>query len=148
MAQVSKYPISREVYDRIFEIFLKTISSLNSTDLSSNFLQEFLSPTEQVMLSKRLAIAFLLTKEYKTRSISKILKVSMGTINRVSYRYKNGKYYKMVINKILENEKMEKFWLKVAEQITNVLGNKKLKGSGSWRYLNSEINKKNINKAF
>src|SRR3989344_7650258 len=99
MTQVSKYPVSKDVYERIFEIFLK----------------EFLTPTEQVMLAKRLSVAFLLSKDYNYREISKILRVSTGTVNRVALSYRKESHYKMVIEEILRDERMDEFWRGVGE---------------------------------
>ena len=147
MTQVSKYPVSKDVYERIFDIFLKTVSGLYSKNKAGGFLKEFLTPTEQIMLSKRLAISFLLSKNYKYREITRILRVSTNTIMRVSFLNKNGKYYKQTIDKIINDEKLEDFWLNVGEKLTKVLASGKSK-SGSWRYLHAEIVKKRKNKRF
>ncbi len=60
MTQVSKYPISDLVYQRILEIFFETLVGIKTKAEAYQFIKDFLSPTEQTMLSKRLAIAFLL----------------------------------------------------------------------------------------
>ncbi|OGM60034.1 hypothetical protein A3A75_01360 [Candidatus Woesebacteria bacterium RIFCSPLOWO2_01_FULL_39_10] len=53
MTQVSKYPVSKDVYDRIFEIFLKTVTGLYTKKITSNFFKEFLTQTEQVIPLRR-----------------------------------------------------------------------------------------------
>lgn len=140
MPQVSKYPVSKEVYERIFDIFLKSITTLNTKTLSAKFLKEFLTPTEQVMLAKRLAVGFLLVKGYDYRTISKTLRVSTGTVGRVNYYLKSGTYYKMIVNKLLEDEKVNDFIMRLGELIAEVLSSGKSK-SGSWVYLREEIKK-------
>ena len=62
MSQVSKYPVSKDVSDRMFEVFQMTISSLNNKEDIEEFFDEFLSPIEKIMLAKRLSIAVLLVK--------------------------------------------------------------------------------------
>lgn len=141
MTQVSKYPVSKEVYEQIFDIFLKSITTLNTTTLSANFLKEFLSPTEQIMLAKRLAIGFLLINGYDHRTISKTLRVSTGTISRVNHFMRNGRYYKMIIDRLLEDEKINNVLLKIGEFITGALSLGKSK-SGTWVYLRGKIEKK------
>lgn len=119
MAQVSKYPVSKEVSDRMFEVFQMTISSLNSKEDIEEFFDEFLSPIEKIMLAKRLSIAVLLTKGYSYPSISNILRVTPRTIASVSLALKyRGRGYQKAVEKILSNEKMNAFW----EKIEDLLG--------------------------
>jgi uncharacterized protein YerC len=116
MAQVSKYPVSKEVSDRMFEVLQDTISSLNGKADVEEFLGELLSPIEKIMLAKRLAIAILLTKRYSYPSIIKILRVTPGTIATVSLTLKyKGKGYQKAVEKILLNEKMSDFWQKIED---------------------------------
>ena len=147
MPQVSKYPVPKDVYERAFEVFLKTIARLNTKRQVADFLEEFLSPTEQVMLAKRLAIAFLLSKKYDYREISKILRVSTGTVGRVAMNCEEGSNFAKVVNKILQDEKIEEFWLTVGEKIASLGAAPKSK-AGSWIYLREEIRKKKRKKVF
>ena len=147
MAQISKYLISKDIYDRIFDLFLKTIVNLETKNNTSAFLDGFLTPTEKVMLSKRLAIGLLLAKEYPYREISKVLKVSLGTIGSVGRNYKYQPGYQVVIQKILGDEKLEDFWLKVGEVFASV-GSAGGKGSGGWRDIRNELKNKRLRKPF
>lgn len=90
MTQVSRYPIPKEVYGRIFEIFVKTISSLGDKKQIADFFVDFLTPTERIMLAKRLAIAFLLMKKYDYKMIARTLRVSSSTIGGVSIDLSKG----------------------------------------------------------
>lgn len=147
MPQISKYPISREVYDRVFDIFLKTIVDLQTKNQVIHFFKEFLSPTEQIMLAKRLAIAILLAKDFDYREISKILRVSTSTVRDIALTYKNGDGYKQVVKKLLSDEKIEEFWASVGEKIAALLA---LPGSksGTWLYLKQELENRRRNKPF
>ncbi|OGM21559.1 hypothetical protein A2863_04260 [Candidatus Woesebacteria bacterium RIFCSPHIGHO2_01_FULL_38_9b] len=147
MTQISRYPISKDVYNRVFDIFLKTITGLYVKKITANFLKEFLTPTEQVMLAKRLSVAFLLAKGYQHREISRILRVSTGTVNRVAYSYKKGQYFNVVIEKILRDEKIDEFWQEIGETVTKLFSAGGSK-SGAWRYLKEEINTKKRSKVF
>lgn len=148
MAQVSKYPISAKVYGRILEIFFKSLVEIKGKTEAETFVKDLLTPTEQIMLSKRLAIAFLLEKDYDYRTISKILRVSTTTVGRVNLARKyGGKGYQRMIKKILKEEKLEEFFLKAAEALTGGLG-KSSKGGGAWRYLHHELKKKRKKKPF
>lgn len=149
MAQVSKYPISDKVYKRILEIFFKTFVEIKTKGEAKQFMEDFLTPTEQIMLAKRLAIAFLLEKDYDFRTISKILRVSTTTIARVNLMRKyGGQGYQRMIKKLLREEKIKDFLLQVGESIAEVAGKGRGKGTGSWRYLRKELEKKRGEKPF
>jgi uncharacterized protein YerC len=142
MTQISKYPISDKVYERILEIFFKSLVEIKSKDEAQEFIKDFLTPTEQVMLAKRLAIAFLLEEDYDFRNISKILRVSLGTVARVNLiRRYGGQGYKKMIRKLLTKEQIKDFLLKIGEVLSGELG-RGGKGSGAWRYLHQELEKK------
>lgn len=146
MSQISKFPITKDVYERIIEVFSRCIADLSSDDEIHSFLKEFLTPTERIMLAKRFAIGFLLEKKYSYREISKILRVSTTTISHVALNYDYGENFKKMVKKILEDEKLEKFWNNIGEKVLNILATPTSK-SGSWVYLKEEL-KKHKDKAF
>lgn len=147
MAQISKYLISKDVYEQIFDLLLKTISSLENKNRTSKFLEGFLTPTEKIMLAKRLAISILLAKGYHYREISRILKVSLATIGTMGQNYKYQPGFRSVVQKILEDEKIENFWLKIGEVIASV-GAVGGKGSGAWIDLRNKLRKERLGKSF
>lgn len=111
MSQVSKRYLEKQVEERISDLFWNSLSSLSTKEKVAMFLDDLLSPTEKIMLGKRLAIAFMLLKNYSYPTINKRLKVSDATIWNVktTLTYK-GKGYKMAIENIMNKEKWEKFW--------------------------------------
>lgn len=148
MTQVSKYPISNKIYERIVEIFFKSLTEIKTNEESKQFVRELLTPTEQIMLAKRLAIAFLLEKDYDFRAISKILRVSLTTVARVNLARKyGGEGYRRMMKKLLHEEQVNDFLLKAAETLTGMVGQGG-KGSGGWRYLHQELKKKRREKVF
>lgn len=147
MTQVSKYPISDKIYQRILEIFLKSLVKIETNDEAQQFIKDFLSPVEQIMLAKRLAIAFLLEKKYDFRQISKILRVSLTTIARVSLMRKiGGVGYQKIIHKLLNEEQLKDFLANIAETLTGLMTTGK--GSTTWRHLNQELKNKKQSKPF
>lgn len=141
MAQVSKYPISKEVYDRIFEIFLKVLVKIKDPIEAEEVTQSLLTPTERIMLAKRLSIAFLLTKGYKFREIQKVIKVSLATVASVNLVKQYGSVgYKKIIEKIMQEEKVKDFLEKAVIKILSVPASS-AKGGGTWRYLKQEVEK-------
>ncbi|MBI1982090.1 MAG: hypothetical protein HYY87_04005 [Candidatus Levybacteria bacterium] len=139
MAQVSKYPIHKDVEKRIFEIFKTTISSLKDQEEIEEFLEDFLSPVEKIMLAKRLSIAVLLAKGYSYPTIESVLRVTPTTIATVSLSLKySGKGYKKMVEKILRDEKIDAFWEKVEDILSHIPDSK----GSSWVYQRQEYQKK------
>jgi uncharacterized protein YerC len=130
MAQVSKYPIQKEVYDEIFDTFLQTIAKLNTKSAVLEFFNEFLTPTERIMFSKRLAAGLLIAEGYDYREISNLLKMSSATISVFSSFYKYGNGYKKVIDKLKLDKEISEFLRNIAEKIS-ALGTFGGKGSNA-----------------
>ena len=111
MTKVSKYLIKNEVQSRMFEVFYQTIADLKTPIGVKSFFQELLTPTEQIMLAKRLAISILLYKKYSYKEIVDVLKVSPVTIGIIArWLKKEGKAFQKSIANILHKEKQEEFW--------------------------------------
>lgn len=141
MAQVSKYPISKDVADRIFDVFIKSLIKVKNSRDAHNLANDLFSPVERIMLAKRLSIAFLLMKGYEYREISKLLRVSLTTIASVNSSLRYGHDgYKTILERIAKEENLEEFFLNVAEK-SLTLPAKAPTGGGSWRYLLEEVRK-------
>ncbi len=122
MTQVSKRFVTETVKARIQEVFVNVIADLHSEAEIGEFLEDFLSPPEKIMLAKRLSIALMLAKGYGYEVIADILKVTSSTIAKVniSFKYK-GKGYQKIVNKILQEEKWQKFWQDLDDGIVETL---------------------------
>ena len=121
MPQISQFPLAKEVEERMFEVFWKTLADLKKPSQAKKFFADLLTPTEKVMLAKRLGIAILLLKGYDYRSIVHVLKVSPVTIGRVKFWLTTaGEGYKRAIEKILKEEKQQEFWDNLEEKLTEL----------------------------
>ena len=139
MTQVSRYPISTKVADRIFEVFLKTLVEIKSNKEADEFISDLLTPTEKIMLAKRLAIAFLLEKGYDYRTIQKIIRVSAPTITSVNTARKYGSEgYKKLVAKIIREEKLINFFEGTVEKLLSMPSELE-RGSGAWSYLRRQV---------
>jgi len=147
MTQVSKYPITKQVYLRSSELLAKILINLESENETAKFLDGFLTPTEKVMLIKRLAAAFLIEKNYDYRQISRILRVSTGTVGRVALSYKKSAGFQKAVKDLLKDEKVNDFWTEVGEKVASVLAAGGSK-AGSWFYLKEKLRKKKASKPF
>jgi Trp operon repressor len=123
MTQVSKYPVSKDVQKRMYDIFLEALADVRMREDVEEFIDDFFTPTERVMLPKRLAIALLLSKGYEQRIICEYLKVSFTTITRISNQLKTkGAGFRRTVQKIMEDENLADFLEKMDAGLAKLLG--------------------------
>ncbi len=144
MSQISKRPIKKELAKRINNLFVESIVTCRSPEETLSYLDGLLSDTEKIMLSKRLAIAYLLTKGVSYRTINQTIKVSNPTIRAVDrmLSYK-GEGIKKILEKITKSEKWSKFFEELADILVETVG--KSKGS-NWSTTNSILRQRKIEK--
>lgn len=110
MSQVSRRKVQLSIENKIYNTLFEAIAKLRSEKEIQEFLNDLLSPTERIMVAKRLAIAALLLKGYQYETISDILKVSSTTIGKVSIALSVNKGYKIAIQKVADSEATRAFW--------------------------------------
>lgn len=122
MAQISKRFLKKEVEERILDLFWSALSFLGSKERTASFLDDLLTSTEKLMLAKRLSVVFMLLKGYERTDISEILKISEPTIWRIkSTLLYRGQGYKSVLERIMKEEKWEKFFLDLEHFFSQIL---------------------------
>ncbi|MEI6690139.1 MAG: Trp family transcriptional regulator [bacterium] len=84
MSQVSKRKIDQKVYDKLFSLLPEFMGRLSRNNHQQDFVNTLFYTTEKTMIAKRLAIAFMLTKEYTYSQMISKLKVSQGTVAKVA----------------------------------------------------------------
>lgn len=148
MAQVSVFPLSKKVYERIFEILFKSIAGIKKKKEVEDFFNDFLSPTERIVLAKRLAIAVMLAKGHDYSTIRKTLKVSPPTIAAVNgcLRYA-GEGYQKVIDRLMKEEAIKDAFLDLGEGVADA-GSLMRPGKEMWQAVGKEIQKKRKEKQF
>ncbi|MDP4030860.1 MAG: Trp family transcriptional regulator [Patescibacteria group bacterium] len=115
MTRISKNRLDKSTSDRMFELFFRSLSSLNSSQAATEFFTDILTDTEQVMIAKRYTIAVLLTKGYNQTHIKQALNVSYTTIGTVAGWLKNLKpATKKIIDRHLKDEAWGQFFDKSA----------------------------------
>jgi uncharacterized protein YerC len=122
MPQVSKNLLSKEVEDKVLGIFLETFAQIRTKERAEKLLSDLLTPTERVMLAKRLAIAYMVFKGYDYRTISRVLKVSLATVARIKNTQSlSGEGFKLVIKKMVLYDKIDTFLAEMVEKATGVI---------------------------
>lgn len=110
MAQISKRQLTQSIEEGVSDLFLKGISELESQTESAFLLQDLLTTTEKSIISKRLAVAFMLEKKYDQRTIARILNVSTPTVWRMNEKLKQkGSGVKMFFARLENDPKWAEF---------------------------------------
>lgn len=81
-----------QVWEKIFDIFTDTFLRIKDKSKLNDFFDSFFSPTEKIMLSKRLAIAVLLAKGNDYDSIKSSIRVTDGTISKVNLLLRSNRH--------------------------------------------------------
>lgn len=96
MPHVSRHTPVRKVSDKIFERLTEGVTTKGTPGKRRAFFNDMLTPTERIMLSKRFAIIYLLTRGYSFSAIQETLRVSPSTIARIWEAVQKGKYAEVV----------------------------------------------------
>lgn len=116
MAQISKYRLSEKEEAEIKSLLNQIFAALYDRQDVADFLGEFLTPTERIVLSKRIAIALLLKKNFQYEAVMRLLKVSAPTVADVSLKLKYaGQGYHRILDKILKEKSINQFFSKIED---------------------------------
>jgi len=137
MTQVSKFPMSPKLENKISDLLIKIFLNNSSRTKLSNLLNEFLTPTEKLMLAKRVAISYMIAKKYDYRTISLLLKVSTNTITTTAAKYNHNENYKRMIDKMLNDREVANYWDSLAKKFTSLFA--KSSKSGGWKVIDRKL---------
>ncbi len=128
MTQISRIPLPKSLEAQMFTLFRTVLADLHSEADIADLLDDLLSPTEKVMLGKRLAIAFLLDQGYDQRTIHTIMKVSVTTVNGVNYWLTHkGKGYRKAIGMVRTAQKWQGFMEKLDQTLRDIFSEKAMR---------------------
>lgn len=92
MPHVSGRKLKKEHFEKIYEKLVLIFNDAGKQKKSKLILEEFLTPTEKIMLAKRLAIIFMLSERISIYHISETLLVGPSTVERMSLKFQFGEY--------------------------------------------------------
>ena len=106
MPHLSKSRLNKKTEADIKQTFSMVLSNITKEDEMNGFLNSLLSLTENLMLSKRLAIVLLLSENVPASRIASVLHVTRETVARVELLYQvKPDGYKTALKKI-SNQKI------------------------------------------
>ena len=109
MVQVSRRKISDNLFSKIFILFFKTVGDKYSRQEFQNICDDIFSKTEQLVITKRIAIYYLLKKGVDQSSICDTLKVSSATVAKFSLIMKKSKGVVPFLDNLIKKEKIVDF---------------------------------------
>jgi Trp operon repressor len=130
MVRVSKRRLKENALLRLHERFAHVIADTRTLQGGKQLLEELLTPSERVMLAKRLAIIFMLLEDVSPYYIAQILKVSTSTTQRIQKQLK-AREFPHLVRALEKHHNRKQFWNEVEAVIR--LGMPP-KGRGRWRW--------------
>ncbi len=132
MPQISKKALDRKTFNQVYDRFLRTVLDLERGTKGRSFLGELFTPTERVMLAKRLSILFLLSDGTSIYKIQHILNVSPSTVARMAKSMDRGGY--AGVAKIIRSKKCQDlFWKEMEEALRFGMPSM---GKDRWKWFN------------
>src|SRR3989344_6389686 len=114
MTRISKFHLNQNQLQEIKEHFAFLISSLNNSSEIENFVEEFLTKEEKVMLTKRLVLLMMLKRNFSPSAIQSALHISYETVRTYQnqLQYKNSSFHQ-TIERLLKRQNVINFFKKV-----------------------------------
>lgn len=130
MPHISSKKLKKEHLQKLYNEFSVALEKSAKKSWAKIFLNDFLTRTEKIMLAKRFAVIYLLSKDVPASYIAESLCMSPATIFRMSLKYDIGKYSSLL--KAIKDENKE-IW-KILEKILKA-GLPPRVGRGRWKFL-------------
>lgn len=130
MPHVSSKKLKKKHLQKLYNEFSNALEKSARKSWIKFFLNDFLTHTEKIMLAKRFAVIYLLSKDVPASYISDALYMSPATISRMSLKYDIGKYSSLL--KAVKSENRD-VW-RILEKILKA-GLPPRAGRGRWKFL-------------
>lgn len=118
MPHVSKIPLTYKAEKQLIETLNIVLTKISKSDDMQMFLLSLLTPTERIMLAKRLAIIVLIKEGLSESQIASSLHVTRITVSRMQlFLEARGQGYEIALKK-LDEEKMLKEFKKLLLSLT------------------------------
>lgn len=109
MAQISKNRLSEKTELEMLNNFATLLSSIRQTDEMKMFLATVFTPTEQIMIAKRLAIVILLEEKLTDAEIAEKLHLTRITVGKFRYYFQTQSGYPLLVAHIKKQQNYEEF---------------------------------------
>jgi len=143
MTRISQYKLQEDVWLKIYQLFFEVIAKIKTKEVFNQTFNEILSPTERIMIAKRIAIIYLLLKKIDQFTIAKTLKVSTATVCRYAVLIEGKeKGIKKIVSDMMKKEKVLDFLEEAFSELFIQPGIKKGHWASYWQYKKRKEQKK------
>lgn len=104
--RLSRFKLSEDKLEKLFTLFFEVVGKNKDKEEFRKIIADILSLQERIMIAKRVAIMYLLTKGIDYRTICFVLKVSEATVAKFSLLMEKSEGVIPVFKKIIRNEKI------------------------------------------
>lgn len=110
MPHLSRVKLSKKTEQELINHLNLVLTSVDKNSEMVTFLEALLTPTEKLMLAKRLAIIVLLEEGLSESEIARILHVTRITVAKMQLFYEaRGQGFKIALKKLEEQKKLQEF---------------------------------------
>jgi len=111
MVHLSRFPIDDKKLSNVFSLLFEIVDSTSDQNDFLLLIKDIISPPEQIMVAKRMAIVYLLIKGVQNNDIVDYLKVSSATVAKFSLLfYEKDTLLILTIKRLLKKEKISNFF--------------------------------------
>ncbi len=111
MVNISKRPVDEKKLFKLYQLLFEVINNVEDKDEFFELIKDVLTPVEQIMIAKRIAIIYLLTKHVEQVVIAEHIKVSRATVAKFNLLFYEKKTRLIkIIESFLKNEKIGHFF--------------------------------------
>ena len=119
MPQVSRIKLDKKAEKQLIDTLELIFSKVSKKDEMNSFLSSLLTPTEKLMLAKRIAVVVLLNEGLNDSQIASSLNITRITVSKMRYFIEaRGDGYK-IVHKVLRNENLLKEFKNVLVKLVN-----------------------------
>lgn len=119
MPPISRFKVKDLVLEKLFKLFFEVVGNTHNINEFELVLSDILSPVERIMIAKRIAIIYLLTKKIDYIIICDVLKVSPSTVAKFSFLSEKSQGVIPILKRIVSSEKIGQF---LEEFLLTILG--------------------------
>lgn len=109
MPHVGKRKVKKKIFIRMSEEFIAVLSAMRSIREVKTFADEFFTPTERIMFSKRFAAILMIQNGYSFSAVERTLKLSPSTVFKIWQRAKRNEFHAIAKHNS-KNKASKKFW--------------------------------------
>lgn len=131
MPHISSKQINDDDFKKIYSEFISIFEYAGRKECIHPLFDEFLTDTEKIMFSKRLAVICMIYEEMPISYIWESLSMSPSTVSRISLSYEQNAYSSVIE---LINKNRQTVWSTIENIIRNNV--EKQTGKGRWKKLN------------